>query len=185
MQDKEERIFIKRKDIRKLLSKSEWFYNLEISIIICFVICFITVFLVNIVKVSGSSMEPTFHNKDLLLVSKNLYNVKNEDVIIINKQNFDESIIKRVIASEGQIVDIDFNSGDVFVDNKLIEEKYIKDKTHRVGNIDENQYPLRVPKDCYFVMGDNRNNSVDSRFKEVGMVKKEEIFGEVIFKIWG
>lgn len=185
MDNKGRRIFIKRKDLRKLLSKKEWLYTLEITIIICFLISFISTLILSVASVDGKSMEPTYHNKDILLVSKTFYNIENGDIVVVNKKNMENAILKRVIASEGQTIDIDFDSGDVFVDGNLIEEKYIKEKTYTVGDISKKEYPLTVPKGCYFVMGDNRNNSMDSRYSQVGMVKKEEIFGEIIFKIWG
>lgn len=183
--DNNKNVVIKRKELRRLLSKREWLCNLEIVIILCFVLLFINVFLFNIAVVSGDSMQPTYHNRDILLMSKAFYSIKNGDIIAIKKDNLKDAIVKRVIASEGQTVYIDFENGDIYVNDRLVKEDYINEKTFKVGNIDEEEYPLTVPKDCYFVMGDNRNNSVDSRYEEIGMVKSEEILGEIIFKIWG
>lgn len=185
MQGKKERVFIKRKELRKMLYKKEWFYNFELVIIICFIFYFVNMFLFNIAAVKGVSMMPTLKDGDLLLVSNTFYNVDNGDIIIAKKQDFKQAIIKRVIAKEGQTIDIDFVKGDVFVDGKLLKEDYIDEKTLVEGNIKEEDYPLTVPKDSYFVMGDNRNESIDSRYNQIGMIHKKDILGEVMFKIWG
>jgi signal peptidase I len=117
----------------------------------------------------------------LILVSNVLYrNPKQGDVIVASKNSFrdGECIIKRVIATEGQAVDIDFQLGVVYVDGVALQEDY----THTMTNLDEGmQFPLIVPENCIFAMGDNRNASLDSRNPQIGFVDKREILGKAIF----
>jgi len=102
------------------------------------------------------------------------------DVIVASKDGFDDGkpIIKRVIATEGQVVDIDFAAGIVYVDGEALEEPY----TLTATNLDEGvDFPLTVEEGCLFVMGDNRNWSKDSRSPEIGLVDKREILGKALF----
>ena len=97
-----------------------------------------------------------------------------------SKDSFDNGypIIKRVIATEGQTVDIDFDQGVVYVDGQALQEDY----TYTPTNVKEGmQFPLTVAEGCLFVMGDNRNRSKDSRNPEIGLVDKREILGKAIF----
>ena len=92
----------------------------------------------------------------------------------------DKPIVKRVIATEGQTIDIDFASGRVSVDGRVLDEPYINDLTTRQFDM---QFPQTVPKGCVFVMGDNRNHSSDSRVGSLGMVDKRYIIGRLVFRI--
>ena len=116
----------------------------------------------------------------LLLVSNLLYpDPKVGDIVVVSKQTYDDGapIVKRVIAAEGQIVDIDFENGIVYVDGLPIEEEYINTPTNRQEGM---SFPLIVEKGCYFVMGDNRNNSRDSRSPDIGQIDRREILGKAI-----
>ena len=101
--------------------------------------------------------------------------------MIIHREN-DEPLIKRVIATQGETIDIDFETGEVKVDQKVLKEPYIKELISHTGE-GEQDYPLTVPEGYIFVMGDNRNDSMDSRFEEVGLISTEDIFGEVLFRL--
>ncbi len=145
-------------------------------------VVFILAFVFRIVSVSGESMLNTLHNMDKVLVMEWYYKPKNGDVVVIRKgQNLDEPLIKRVIAIEGQTLGIDFSTGTVTVDGKLLEERYIKEK---MWLREDGDIPQKIPKGYSFVMGDNRNNSLDSRSKAVGLIKNEDIKGKAAFVVF-
>ncbi|MGM9589390.1 MAG: signal peptidase I [Faecousia sp.] len=151
-----------------------------IYMLITIMVLFLLVF--RVIVVSGSSMYSTLIDGDyLLLVSNQFYrNPQYGDIVVASKKGFDNGapIIKRVIATEGQTVDIDFEQGVVFVDGQALQEDY----TYTFTNIDEGmRFPLTVAQDCVFVMGDNRNRSLDSRSPEIGQVDKREILGKAIY----
>ena len=133
-----------------------------------------------IIVVSGPSMKMTLLDGDYLLLISNLFYREPEkgDVVVVSKQDYDNGkpIVKRVIATEGQIVDMDFANGIVYVDGLPLEEDYINTPT----NLDEGSvFPQIVEENHVFVMGDNRNNSKDSRSLEIGQVDKREVLGKV------
>ena len=140
-----------------------------------------------IVVVSGTSMNDTLLNGDYLLLLGDVFyrNPKQGDIIVASKSTYDsgEPIIKRVIATEGQWVDIDFSMGIVYVGDDLdhmdpLEEPYTKTLT----TLDEGTvFPLQVSEGCVFVLGDNRAGSKDSRDPEIGLIDEREILGKVIF----
>ena len=143
--------------------------------------------LFRVVVVSGTSMNSTLLDGDyLLLLSSTFYNnPKYGDIIVASKESFDDGapIVKRVIATEGQWVDIDFKSGIVSVGDSLdtmqpLDEPYTLTPTNLAEGI---SFPLQVEQGCLFVMGDNRNGSKDSRNPEIGMVDKREVLGKVFF----
>lgn len=139
-----------------------------------------------IVIVSGPSMKDTLVDGDSLCIFSGPFFGKPErgDIVIISKQSFRDGdpIVKRVIATENQWIDIDDTSGNVYVgkdlDNmKLLDEKYIVGTTRHY----DFEFPLQVPDGCVFVMGDNRENSTDSRKNSIGMVDEREIIGRAFF----
>ena len=145
--------------------------------------------LFRVVVVSGTSMNNTLYDGDyLLLLSNTFYHEpKRGDVIVASKQSFDDGapIVKRVIATEGQYVMIDFENSKVYVGysvNAMVElqEDYIKEPIVYQSDM-ESMVPVKVPEDCLFVMGDNRNNSTDSRSDQIGFIEKREVLGKVIF----
>lgn len=138
-----------------------------------------------VVVVSGSSMKQTLLDGDyLLLLSSTFYKEpKVGDVVVVSKDSFDNGkpIVKRVIARAGQTVDIDFEAGVVYVDGTPLDEDYVNTPT----NVDEGMaFPLQVQPGCVFVMGDNRNNSRDSRSPEIGNVDTREILGKVFLLMY-
>lgn len=133
-----------------------------------------------IIVVSGPSMKQTLLDGDYLLLVSNLFyrEPQKGDIVVLSKQSYDDGkpIVKRVIATEGQIVDMDFENGLVYVDGYPLEEDY----TNTMTNLDEGAvFPQIVEEGCVFVMGDNRNNSKDSRSLEIGQVDKRELLGKV------
>ncbi len=144
------------------------------------------VFAIRLVGVSGSSMYPTLNNRDFLILLSNVFYSEPErgDIVVLTVPAFEtEPIVKRVIATEGQTVDIDFEAGEVYVDGVLQQEPYINEPTHRDYELGL-EYPAVVPEGCIFVLGDNRNNSTDSRYAPVGMVDKRYVLGKVLFLIF-
>ena len=142
----------------------------------------ITLLFFRVVVVSGTSMNRTLLHGDYLLVLSNAFYQQPEygDIVVISKESFDngEPIVKRVIATEGQLVDIDFEAGIVYVDGVALDEPYCNTPTNTQEGM---TFPVYVGKDCVFVMGDNRNVSRDSRSKEIGLVDEQEIIGRVVF----
>lgn len=145
------------------------------------IIMIVFLLLFRMVIVSGSSMYSTLWDGDwLLLLSSVFYNEPEYgDIIVASKDSFNsgEPIIKRVIATEGQTVDIDFREGIVYVDGQPLEEDYTYTMTTTPEGI---QFPLTVEEGCVFVMGDNRDDSKDSRHPDIGLVDKREILGKAL-----
>ena len=153
----------------------DWLFLL-IAIFLLFLLLF------RVIVVSGDSMYATLWDGDyLLLLSNTFYHEpKQGDVVVISKESFDDGkpIIKRVIATEGQTVDIDFDQGIVYVDGQALREDY----THNLTTREEGMhFPLVVEDDCIFVLGDNRGVSLDSRSPEIGQIDKREVLGKAIF----
>lgn len=141
--------------------------------------------LFRVVVVSGPSMNDTLVDGDYLLLLNNVFyhTPRQGDVIVATKDSFKngEPIIKRVIATGGQWVDIDFAEGIVYVDHVPLEEPYTKTAT----NLEEGlSFPLYVEEGSVFVMGDNRNKSKDSRNPEIGLIDKREILGKAVFLVF-
>ena len=150
-----------------------------VSAIICGI--FIFVFIGRTIGVDGRSMLQTLHNNDRVIMSNLFYTPKKGDIVVFQAQS--ESfggtpLVKRVIAVEGQTIDIDFSTGDVFIDGIKQTEPYINELTHNRLDFDG---PLTIKAGHIFVMGDNINSSSDSRDSRVGMVDIRNVLGKVLF----
>jgi len=157
----------------------EWVEAIVIAVVLALII---RTFVFNLVKVDGNSMLPTLHHEDRLFVWKLGYVPRQGDIIIFRpKAHKDTPYVKRVIAVPGQTVDIDFKNHIVKVDGEVLDEDYIYEPTANPGNM---EFPLTVEPNTVFVLGDNRNNSRDSRFKDVGLVSYDSIIGKAVFRIW-
>lgn len=137
-----------------------------------------------VVIVSGTSMYATLYDGDYLLLLSNTFyqNPEHGDIVVISKKSFDNGapIVKRVIATEGQTVDIDFDEGIVYVDGKALNEPYVNTLTTTSGGV---TFPLTVSEGCVFALGDNRGISRDSRYPEIGLIDEREILGKAILLI--
>ncbi len=150
-------------------------------VVVVFLLCF------RVVVVSGDSMRDTLVDGDYLLLSGEIFYQQPAagDVIVISKADYDNGLplVKRIIATEGQWVDIDFRMGVVYVGDSLdslqpLDEPYTRTPTNLFEGV---EFPLQVPENCVFVLGDNRNDSKDSRNPQIGFVDQREILGKVIF----
>ena len=161
-------------------STYEWIQCLIVALAICVVLF---LFFVRVIDVKGTSMVPTLQNADKMLVSGLFYKPKAGDIVVFKKDQYNpnKALVKRVIATEGQTINMDFENGVVYVDGEPIEEDYINDLTKTkldfIG-------PQTVPEGCVFCMGDNRNMSTDSRKREIGMIDSRLILGKVYMVIF-
>ena len=163
---------------------SAYIYSLFSMILILMVCVFVLfTFFLRLVSVSGDSMIPNIYHGEKIVVSDFMYTPEYGDVVVIGRSTETEnSIIKRVIALPGDTVNINFDTHMITVNGGVITEHY---RTN--GAITEHgdmTFPLNVPADCVFVLGDNRNNSIDSRFSSVGFIKLDEITGKALFKLF-
>lgn len=154
----------------------EWIQCIVVALIVCVLVF---VFFVRLVDVVGSSMFATLEDGDKMVVSGLFYTPKQGDIVVFRKDEYKpEALVKRVIATEGQTVEINFDRGIVYVDGVKMDEPYIYEPTY-------NQIDFRgtqvVPEGCVFVMGDNRNDSTDSRDERIGMVDTDLIIGKAYF----
>lgn len=144
-------------------------------------------FVVRVITVDGSSMNPTYYDQDRVLVSSLGEEIQQGDVVII-VNTLSRPIIKRVIAVEGQTVDFDPQLREVTVNGIPVEGDVfgIQNGITAVPNLPGLvlEFPQKVPEGCVFVLGDNRTNSTDSRFAEVGMVDRRNILGKVVFNVY-
>ena len=159
----------------------EWVQALVYSVLAVVVIF---TFCVRLIGVDGHSMVPTLQHGDRLLVVNPMFydDFKYGDIVVLTKESFmSEPIVKRVIAVGGQTVDIDFDSGSVYIDGKLLKEDYINELTFTT---DGTEFPVTVPEGSVFVMGDNRNHSNDSRDVNLGTVDTRHVIGKAVVLIF-
>ncbi len=148
------------------------------------VLFLISTFLGRLIGVKGSSMVPTLHDKDMLLLQSIGYSPKAGDIVVLSEQSFEEGtpIVKRVIATENQTVDIDYDAGAVYVDGVALDEPYLGESM-REPTWETTSRHFEVPEGHIFVLGDNRNNSSDSRDPRVGMVDERCVLGRAVWRL--
>ena len=156
----------------------------EIFVITISAVLLIFTFMVRIAYVDGPSMNNTLHDGEALVVSNLFYTPKQGDIVVFQDpdSSVEGGVVKRVIATEGQEVDIDFEDWAVYVDGELIDEPYVNRVDRPMRSYDVS-FPVTVPEGEVFVMGDNRNQSNDSRASDIGCVDTRFIFGKVLFRI--
>lgn len=170
----------------------------ESTFITVFVIIMIFTYILHPVNVVGTSMTNTLQDGDRIFMTTVYGSLSYGDIVVINndmaylldednkivEKNIDgsglkECIIKRVIATGGQTIEINPDTKEVIVDGKVLDEPYIKELTNNGGFFD---YPITVPEGYYFCMGDNRNGSSDSRNSDIGLIKKSQVYGKAMLR---
>ena len=150
------------------------------AVLIFFVVVF--TFFVRLIGVDGTSMYPTLQDHSIMLVSNLGYTPEKGDIVVLRKEGFysDQPIVKRVIATGGDTIDIDPVTGDVIVNGEVLDEPYILEKINTLERMGDLTYPQTVPEGCIYVLGDNRNGSTDSRWSSLGMVDERYVLGHVL-----
>lgn len=156
-------------------------YDFADSVIYAMIaITIIFVFIVRVFSVNGASMIPTLHDDDKIVVSSVIGKIEKGDVVVVGKTpTFSESLVKRVIATGGDTVYINFATGKVYVNDAELVEFYVNTPTERQYDI---AFPVTVPEGSIFLLGDNRNESLDSRSSLIGCVGEKNIIGKVLLK---
>ena len=169
----------KKQEEKVSLSQSVVLYVHDLTYMLLSVIL-VFLLLFRVIVVTGDSMYDTLWDGDFLLLLSNVFYSRPEqgDIVVISKKSFDDGkpIVKRVIATEGQTVDIDFEQGIVYVDGQALQEPYIRALTTQDRGT---RFPLTVAPGCIFVLGDNRSVSKDSTNPTVGCIPQERILGRV------
>lgn len=166
----------------------DWVQSIMMALVVCILVF---MFIGRGVDVIGQSMLPTLEwyedangnvTNDKLFISNLFYTIKNGDIVVFRDEGFrDEPLVKRVIAVAGQTVDIDFEQGIVYVDGQALDEPYTNAPTYQKENFDGE---VTVPEGYLFVMGDNRNNSTDSRDDRIGFVDVRCLLGKAYFRFY-
>ena len=162
----------------------EWLEEIVIALTL---VILVFTFLFRVVTVTGESMLPNFVEGQKLIGTNLGHSVEQGTVVVITNV-LNEPIIKRVIATEGQTVDIDYETGVVYVDGEAVDETQFGLEngitTRPYSTLEAMVFPQTVPEGCVFVLGDNRSVSKDSRYTEVGMVDTRHILGEAVFTLY-
>ena len=164
--------------------KSSWhvLYNWLDSLVFAIILILVVfAFVFRIAGVNGDSMNPTLKNGEWLTVKAINTTINKGDIVIVTQPNaLNEPLIKRVIATGGDTINIEFKTGEVIVNGEVVDEPFISEKTHRRGDFEG---PITIPEGYVFVMGDNRNNSLDSRYDVIGLIDERYILGVVEYRL--
>ncbi|MGL4363170.1 MAG: signal peptidase I [Cellulosilyticaceae bacterium] len=152
----------------------------EIAIVVAVVIL-INTFVIQSHQVKGNSMLPTLKENDLIIMNKWIYNFQKptyNEIIGFYAENLNKKIVKRIVGLPGDVINI--KDGIMYCNDEPIRV-YSDDDILGGGNI---QYPITILEDMYFVIGDNYNNSTDSRHKDIGLIETKQILGRINIRLW-
>lgn len=169
---------MKAKRGKKFKTLHGWIKDILIASLIVIVL---TQFGFQNLRVVGSSMTPTLLSGQLVIINKIAYRLtepKLGDVIGFYTPGIREKVVKRIIGMPGDV--IDYKEGILYVNQKAIQN-LTQEKLRKRGDI---EYPYQVPDNSYFVVGDNLNSSIDSRYKSIGCITKEQIIGKISLRVW-
>ena len=166
--------------------KLDLYFWLQALVLALVALILLFTFVGRIIGVDGSSMYPTLHHGDMLLLQSVGYEPKQGDVVVLTKafRDVDGPIVKQVIAVGGQTVNIDYDASTVAVDGQVLDEPYILEEMLWPSSSHMQETHFEVPEDSIFVMGDNRNGSTDSRHEWLGAIDEDYILGQAVAVLW-
>lgn len=170
-----------QEEIKKETYKNKYTKVLKSTIYVLIIIAAISALVVTLImpvlEVNNTTMNPLLDNNDII-ISLKTKTLNKGDVIAFYQGN--KILIKRVVATPGNYISID-EEGSVYVDGTLLDESYVTNKQKGETNI---EFPYQVPENTYFVLSDERDKTTDSRNEDIGLIKKDNIIGKVIFRVW-
>lgn len=165
------------------LEIKEFFKDTLKYIIFIIIILFLAIYVVGLQQVIGPSMSPTLESNDIIILDKISYKftkIKRGDIISLYREK-NNSLIKRVIGLPGEY--IEFKNNKLYINDVYIDEIYLMNVVTKDFSLKELGYD-KIPQNMYLVVGDNRENSLDSRDTSIGLIKKQEIIGKARFRLW-
>ena len=174
-----------KKEEEKTSFKQDLYYWTQALIVVLVGLILACTLAGRVIRVVGSSMVPTLHENDLLLLWSVGYTPQRGDVVVLRKESFlSYPVVKRVIATGGEHVTVDYTTGTVSVDGAALDEPYINELMVDTGSPNMTVLDVTVPEGSVYVMGDNRNHSSDSRHQDLGTVDERYILGKALFRIF-
>lgn len=157
----------------------DWIRSILFAVVI---VIFVLTFFFRLVDVKGTSMVDTLQNNDKVIVTNFLYTPKDGDIVVISHgAEYSEPIIKRVIATEGETLQLDYENDSIIVNGVVVEEGYLDGESTFSGNFANYEIPTVIPEGKIFVMGDNRDVSMDSRNSKIGLIDVDSVIGKAQF----